>query len=854
MLYLKSWLNDYINMVDLGLNDTELSNLISTKSHEVDEVITLSDRYDNKVLVGQIKNIIKHPNADTLRMFDVIIGGNVTVKIVSAAPNVVDNMLVPVAIEGANLNGLIISPRKMRGETSYGMCCGKSELNCEDIYSLGLWDLSFDGVTAADIGKSICVVLPDIFAGDTIFDIKVLPDKIGKLGSHLSMALEIANITGRVDLLKSEAKEVYKINTLEATDVSIIEDFKRKMSSQFRAVEADNNISKPVKSLRQVVDSAGYVNNISLLSIKLNKAYTLPATYRYRMNAISENLTGNIADLSNYYLKAFGQPTHFFDGDKLDLMADFKFDNTEFVTEFEGLGNFKKSKLPPFSTVLTNGDKIIAVPGVSGGKDTSITESTVNLVLEVASFDSVNLSKNTFKIDQYSSASKIYSGNPSQLLTLMAQSKILEELVVNNLISEFNIISLYDKINGNEISTTAYIDNVVNDVALSNKPIKIDYEYIKSRLSIDGITDEEINNILSAQGSVKHQFFSPNLITGLIDGQDDILREVVKVVGYDNVNSKSIITDSSKVSNRNFINLINLKKYIANCGFYEIITRPFVSDSQLEALDIRDNLLELTNPYRHGISKMRSTLTAGQLSSLSLNVLDGHKDVRVFEIAPLYTHNNNTSQIEEKASLSFSLLDDAKGGSVMTLTTMIKDLLNRLNLANFDDLIVNTTITKVGNVVSYSLPVIDGDNNDGSSNKVLTTITEVGNLIKKAFNLPSNKRVFVVDIALPIEITEFNQYNRYYDESLYPSIARSYNLIINNSLTQATLTKNILSLAPDNGLRLRIDCVERVYAAPDDVSSKDKLTLSIRYQAMDRTLSQEDISVYEQYLSQYIPF
>ena len=124
-------------------------------------------------------------------MFDLDLGSRGKLQIVSAAPNVRDGLLVPVAVEGCKLPFLTVTKRQMRGEVSAGMCLGKSELLLETEPSSGLWELN-ELLVNRDLdevlGQSICEVLPEYFPEEVVLDIKVLPDKIGTIGNHLGMA------------------------------------------------------------------------------------------------------------------------------------------------------------------------------------------------------------------------------------------------------------------------------------------------------------------------------------------------------------------------------------------------------------------------------------------------------------------------------------------------------------------------------------------------------------------------------------------------------------------------------------------------------------------------------------------
>ena len=166
MLYLKSWLQDYINLNQISSDD--LANLISARSGEVESFTESNDYFNQKVLIGKVQNVRQHPDADRLKVFEVNLGNNF-IQIVSAAENVFEGLICPVALVGCSLpGGKVIQERQMRGEISQGMCCGKSELLLETGFSSGLWELNEilsqkNLPLESFLGKNISQVLPEYF-------------------------------------------------------------------------------------------------------------------------------------------------------------------------------------------------------------------------------------------------------------------------------------------------------------------------------------------------------------------------------------------------------------------------------------------------------------------------------------------------------------------------------------------------------------------------------------------------------------------------------------------------------------------------------------------------------------------
>jgi phenylalanyl-tRNA synthetase beta chain len=222
MLFLRSWLQDYINLNNY--TDQELSDLLSLKSGECEEVNTITDYFGGKVVVGKIMNLYKHPEADKLSVFDVYLDseGSNKVQIVSAASNAIDGLIIPVALDGAKLPYMTIAAKKMRGFESQGMCCGMSELALETEFSLGLWELN-NLVSEDQVGQSICTVLPQYFPVQTTFEIKYLQDRLSQCANHLGLAIEIAICAQNPELLIGDARMIYFGNKFALETLSKIQ-------------------------------------------------------------------------------------------------------------------------------------------------------------------------------------------------------------------------------------------------------------------------------------------------------------------------------------------------------------------------------------------------------------------------------------------------------------------------------------------------------------------------------------------------------------------------------------------------------------------------------------------------------
>lgn len=798
MLFLKSWLEDYIDLSDI--TDQQLSTLVSSRSSEVEEVKVINDYFNNQVVVGKITNVRKHPDADNLQYFDVIIDsqGNTT-QIVSAAKNVSEGLIVPVALVGANLGGFVIGAKKMRGIDSNGLCLGKSELNLETTYSTGLWELN-SLISESSIGKSICEVFKDQFPSQTIFDIKTLPDKISKIGNHLGMSIEIVTCLKDLSRLKSYAKSL-----THATDL-------------IDMVKKFDSINIPSREVRlELIDKTNYTAAFAAFDINLTRTFDLDHNKRQRMVLLDENLTGTIADLSNYIQLDVGQPTHFFKQSSIN--SNLTIDKLETETKWEGLGQLKSTTLKSGTVTLSNSTDIIAVPAVSGGAQSSVSTSDTQLTLELASFNFESVARNSFAMNYRSSAAKLYCSDIDVYSSVIAFHKIITELQ-----SQGEVKSVLNYVNGNNVDFKSWLATINQP---TTKIVPIDYQYLQSRLSnIDLMIN--IDAALPLLGFVEERTLRPFALHNSITTKDDLVREVSRIIGYETLQNEYIPSNSLKIAKDHYYNNIRIKELVASYGFYEIATRPFIHNKNLELVENPNNLLKLYNPYRDGVEILRSDLNISLLESLSLNIKDGYKDAKLFEIGKAYNQDKSTSIVHENSYVGSGLIGD----EIYTMTSMVNNVLAKLNIIDY------TTTTKehtLGLKYSYLAGGLE-----------VAHIIDVSNKTKKIFDLPLNKAIYISTLNLPDNINSFSAYTKYADESNYPAIKRSYNLTIESSQSTSDLIKSIKT---DNlDYSVIINPIERL---PIN-TNQDKVLLNIKYTSYTRTLTNDDIQSIENQISQYL--
>lgn len=793
MLFLKSWLSDYVDLSNY--TNSELSQIISTKSSEVEEIIEINDYFDSKVVVGQIKNVRQHPNADRLQMFDVDLGDKGSVQIVSGAPNIRENLIVPVALDGARLPQLTIQAKPLRGEKSEGMCCGKSELALETGFSEGLWELGNElqeSSTLSSLGKSICEVFPDLFPHDTVFDIKVLPNRIGVFGSYLGFALELATILNNKSLLTDKAKSLLNPNEVFA--------------------QINTSLHEPKDDQPSIAfdDKTGITNSFFTFDLDtLTEKYDVPHQLISRMFLSQINLVGNLTDISNYLLYDIGQPTHFFSHKKVTASSEklsWNVRKLQQETKFQGLGNLNDAKLPSGLSILQDQDSnILAVPGVSGANKSKVDNDT-RVVVEIANFFDEDIARSSFALKYRSDGSKVWAGGVNKALILVALVRLRQLMPEAHL----SLISGWN--DGQRVDNLAqYIDSL--------KPVSFDIDTLKLASRIDSRGSAEwlpvLEQNLNIIGRFENGSFTRELFYSNLTDTEDVLEDVIRLIGFDNLQDEFVTSSMTAKKSKVVTAPLELKKIFTTHGFDEVITRPFVAKDELRD---PENVLEITKASSSLAPFVRDSLFPSLMQTLTKNVLSGHKKASIFELNRIY---HNTGELKEAVSLDgLSITEDP-----YRVTTLVHDVLRSCNSEKAD---IEEYEDALGQGYHYSTKNIN------------ILILEVKNAQKKKYGLPLGKKVFYVHCDLTNWDYSFNKYPKYSDESEYPSISRSYSFDAGKDIRWENISKIVRNSVDNEQLTLDVVPVERLSG-----DKQDKILFTVNFTSYERTLSSEEIKSWE---------
>ncbi|MBT4478656.1 MAG: phenylalanine--tRNA ligase subunit beta, partial [Flavobacteriales bacterium] len=426
-----NWLKQYINL-DLEVNKiSEYLTDIGLEVEGISEVESVKGGLKG-IVIGEVLTCDKHPNADRLNVTKVDIGNQDILDIVCGAPNVKAGQKVPVATVGSVLydgeESFTIKKSKIRGEVSEGMICGEDEI--------GLGDAT-DGIMVLDDDVKVGTLASEYFKveNDTIFEIGLTPNRSDAMG-HFGVARDLKTVLNyngsNLDLCLPDIKEFKKDN--------------------------DNlNISVDIEDSELCPRYSG----VTISGVKIGPS---PEWLQNRLKSIGLSPINNIVDITNFVLHETGQPLHAFDARKIK-------DNKVIVktlkekTKFTTLDEIER-ELSSEDLMICNNSEAMCIAGVFGGLDSGVSDSTTNIFLESAYFNSVSIRKTAKRHTLSTDSSFRFERGCDPNMTIYALKRaaiLIKEIAGGEISSE--IVDVYpNKIEHFEVELTySKLDNLIGE-------------------------------------------------------------------------------------------------------------------------------------------------------------------------------------------------------------------------------------------------------------------------------------------------------------------------------------------------------------------------------------------------------
>ncbi len=594
-----SWLKVYVP--DLKAPVEEFVDAITLSGSHV-EGYEKKDKNLEKIVVGKIEKIEKHPDADKLIICQVNIGEDAPLQIVTGAPNVKEGDLVPTVLDGGKVagghdggplpeNGIKIKKGKLRGVESYGMMCAIEELGANrELYP-----------EAPENGVYVFPEESGVKPGD---------DAIEALGLH-DAVVEYEITSNRVDCfsmigMAREAAATYGLSfhppivpgTVKGGDVT-----------NYASVEVEATDLCPRYCARVVKN------------LKIGPS---PKWMRERLASQGIRSINNLVDITNYVMEEYGQPMHAYD---LDTIADHKIivkrakDGDKFVT-LDG----QERNLDSNVLMICDGEKEIGIAGIMGGENSMVTDHISTLLFEAACFDGTNIRLSSKRIGMRTDASAKFEKGLDPNLALEAINRacqLIEELGCGEVVE--GVIDIYP-------------DPV--------EPWKLPFEPAKMNHLLGMEIPEELMLRYFERLGLSYDM-NTNELTIPTFRQDlhcmaDLAEEVARLYGYDKLPA-TLPRGEATVGKKQFHMLVEdvARDVCENNGFSGGMTYSFESPKVYDKLlisqdsDIRKAIV-ISNPLGEDFSIMRTISLNGMITSLATNFNRRNKDARLYEIGNIY--------------------------------------------------------------------------------------------------------------------------------------------------------------------------------------------------------------------------
>lgn len=602
MLISESWLREW---VALDISTEQLAINLTQAGLEVETVEPVAP-LGADFCVGEVVEIVPHPDADKLNVCKVSVGESELLTIVCGAPNAALGIKAPVALEGAKLpNGMLIEKRAVRGVDSCGMLCSLAELGLEE-QSSGLMLLN----TTAQNGQLIDDYL---ILDDNCIDVDLTPDR----GDCLS----IAGVAREMSVI---AKSDYTPHT----------------SSQ---VEAKHAQTQRV----MLAESKGCPRYVGRIIKNINSGAQTPDWMQQKLRRVGLRSIAPVVDVTNFVMMELGQPMHAFDHSKIngDIAVRLA-QKDEALTLLDG----QSISLSEDMLLITDERGPIALAGIIGGLDSAIDANTNDIFLEAAYFSSEAILGRARKLGLHTDASHRFERGVDFDLPRRACERA-SELLLEIVGGEFGEIA-------DTVDTQAMpeLQSITLRHARVNKllGIEVDANDIEANLLRLGMPTTAV------EGGWK---VTPPSWRFDIRVEHDLIEEVGRTIGFDQIVARMPKLHSLPVKvAEQAISPLALKQHLAAANYREVVSYSFVDPVDQQALFAGASAVGLANPIAENMSHMRLSIWTGLLNTAKTNQQRQHQRHRYFELGNVfYPNGGSDTGVEEIEKLALLLSGNKLG-------------------------------------------------------------------------------------------------------------------------------------------------------------------------------------------------
>ena len=781
-----SWIRAYVP--ELSCTDQEYIDAMTLSGTKVENYERLDANLE-KIVIGQIEKIEKHPDAEKLVVCQVNIGTE-TIQIVTGARNVFEGAKVPVVLDGGRVatdhdgnkvaGGTKIKKGKLRGVESFGMMCSIAELgSSKEFYPEAAEDGIYIFPEDAEVGKSAVEALG---LNDTVVEYEITSNRVDCFGI-LGIAREAA-ATFRKPFIQPEIKKCG--NDEDANDYVSIE-------------IKDADLCKR------------YCGRI----VKNVKIGPSPEWMQRRLANCGIRPINNLVDITNYVMEEFGQPMHAYDLNTISgkkIVVRRAAEGEDFQT-LDG----QERKLDENILMICDAEKPVGIAGIMGGENSKITDDVKDILFEAACFDGTNIRLSAKRLG----------------LRTDASGKFEKGLDPNNAEAAINrACALIEELGAGEV-----VGGMVDVYPEKKTEKRIPFEPEKyNKLLGTNVTPEEMltyfDRLEIVYDKEKNELVIPTFRQDL-ECSADIAEEVARFYGYDNI-PVSLPSGEATTGKKSFkMRIEDVARETAEfCGFSQGMTYSFESPKVFDKLLLPQNselrkTVTIMNPLGEDFSVMRTVSLNGMLTSLATNYNRRNKSAKLYELGNVYLPKALpvTELPEERMMFTLGMYGD---GDFFNMKGAVEEFFEKVGMTKKPE--YNPDNKKPFLHPGRQADVI-------YNGEVIGYLGEVHPEVLDNYNIGDKAYIAVIDI---LKVTENATFDRKYEGiAKYPAVTRDLSMVMRKDILVGDIEK---VFEKRGGSLLESMTLFDVYEGAQIKIGYKSVAYSLAFRAKDRTLEEKDIA------------
>ena len=782
-----SWIKAYVPDLDVTAQEyTDAMTLSGTKVEGFEKL----DADLDKIVIGQIDKIEKHPDADKLIICQVNIGTE-TIQIVTGAPNVKEGDKVPVVLAGGRVagghepgqrveGGIKIKKGKLRGVESDGMMCSIEELGSNrEMYpeapEYGIYIFDDDAV----VGES---AIKELGLDDVVVEYEVTSNRVDCF-SVIGIAREAA-----------------------AT-----------FNKEFHppVVTPTGNDENAADYIKVTVENPELCPRYCARIVKNIKIGPSPKWMQRRLASVGIRPINNLVDITNYVMEEYGQPMHAYDLDTIEekeIVVRTAARGEKFTT-LDG----QEREMDESVLMICDGKKSIGIAGIMGGENSMITDDVQTMLFEAACFDGTNIRKSSKKIGLRTDASgKFEKGlDPNNAEAAIDRAcQLIEELGAGEVVG--GMVDVYSK--KKEPVRVPFDADKINKLLGTDISKEEMLGYFRK---IDLEFDEETSEVIAP--TFRHDLFRIA----------DLAEEVARFYGYDNIPT-TLPSGEATTGKLSFkLRVEQVARDIAEfCGFSQGMTYSFESPKVFDKLLIPEDsdlrkAIPIMNPLGEDYSIMRTSSLNGMLSSLATNYNRRNKDVKLYELANIYLPKALplTELPDERVQFTLGMYGE---GDFFTMKGVVEEFFDKVGLHKKEKYDQNAGKSFLHPVRQANI-IYDG--------VVVGYLGEVHPEVADNYGIGTRAYIAVIDMPEIVARATFDR--KYTGIAKFPAVTRDISMVMPKEILVGQIEDVIES---KGGEYLESYSLFDIYEGAQIKAGFKSVAYSIVFRAKDKTLEDADVS------------